>query len=103
LPRLEFESGLVFGSGSGCRLLGGKVEGVLVRESRTSNEELSIAGLSIGVCCNQIDGIVKNYSDTPHLARHSNRGKQISLYPCHLNMNMNIRSYSNSQGIQNTC
>jgi hypothetical protein len=75
---LEFESGLVFGRGSACRLLGGKVEGVLVRESRTSKEELSIAGLRIGVCRSQVDGIVKKYSDMPQFARHSNRGKQIS-------------------------
>jgi hypothetical protein len=58
--------------------IGGKVEGVLVRESRTSNEELSIAGLSIDVCCSQVDGIAKGYWDTPQLARHLNRGKQIS-------------------------
>jgi hypothetical protein len=77
LPRLEFESGLVF---ERIRVLfiGGKVEGVLVRESRTSNEELSIAGLTIGVCCNQVDAIVKKYSDMQQLARHSNRGKQVS-------------------------
>jgi hypothetical protein len=103
LPRLESESGLVFGSGSGCRLLAGKVEGVLVRESRTRNEELSIAWVSIGVCRSQIDGIVKEYSDMPQLARYSNRGKQISQYPCPLNTSLNVRSYSNSQGIQNTC
>jgi len=77
LPRLGFESGLVF---ERIRVLfiGGKVEGVLVRESRTSNEELSIAGLSIDVCRSQVDGIAKGYSDMPQLARHLNRGKQIS-------------------------
>jgi hypothetical protein len=69
LPRLEFESGLVFG---------GKVEGALVRESRTRNEELSIAWVNIGVRRSQIDGIVTEYSDMPQLARYSNRGKQIS-------------------------
>lgn len=78
LPRLEFESDLVFGSGSAYHLLGGKVEGVLVRESRTRHEELSIAWVSIGACRSQIDGIVKEYSDMPQLARYSNRGKQIS-------------------------
>jgi hypothetical protein len=49
-----------------------------VRESRTRNEELSIAWVNIGVRRSQIDGIVKEYSDMPQLARYSNRGKQIS-------------------------